>query len=838
MLYRIDGEDYALNGDDEADLTATPGTVKAPGSPPRYCVAIRTDAAYESLGERPFSGPSAAYTFRYFAGTSVVHVSAEIRQDYPCPWEYLRFLWLKVFDPDRELFQYGLRSKGSLQDGKGPSTPATRLELSEETAEVPRASWVALCSERPGAPLALGFLGLGWGQLYVAPEDDPEDERRRIRGEYEDYYLSGPQNDWNSTGRRLDGALWLGPIRHGAATLERAALQTRAAMAAYLTNPAIEAALDAARATAHDAMSGARRGRTLWVLHHLERQVHIHGELAQGYDGIVNVADAIAEGEDPETAVDWFGDVAEGTRFVDNGEIGIGLDIHPGEGGGVGLLGLYDLTAERPLVGGDVQSPWTLELLYLGTQPYALLPTWGWDDVTLQIEEDDDSVRLDLTFRESTQPLPSGITVSTSIELVGRETRWQLRVDNDGLTALRHVRFPEVWVEGVGQAPENDTLLIPRGPGAAKAARFVEYTLCPTVAGWQNAFRVEIGERTLDNLDVDGLYLDQAAAEPPVTCFHPEHDHPRGGGHWWTRKGYWPLLDQVRSLGGEPATADFAITTESNAEPYLHKVDGMLVWRWGERPDEVPLFPAIYGGRIILFGRTYHAGVEARGVIAKATQSFVWGEQPGWLKVNGRDEGDHSASVHEDWDSAASQAHIHLSNLDGNESWTAEEKARVWNEEIKPLFKRIVALRHELRRYFDGEMLRPLPLIYTVSPGDPSPPRVTADWGIETVTVEAVQRSVWQALDGDSLALAANVSSEDVSISLTIDADDVGFESYPHAYVTIHTEEGTEPEHVRAFPFTLSMMLESRDVVAVEIRRPHVLVPMRGGPRTGQSRGE
>ena len=347
MLHRIDGEDYALNGDDEADLTTVPGALKAPGSPPRYCVTIRAEAAYQSHGDRPYAGPSAVYTFRYFAGSHVVHVSAQIRQDYPCPWEYVRFLWLKVFDPDRELFQYGLRSEGPLQEGKGPSTPATRLDLVEETTAVPRASWVALCADRPEAPLALGFLGLGWGQLYVAPQDDPERERRRVRGEYEDYYLSGPQMDWSSTGRRLDGALWLGPIHHGAATLERAALQTRAAVAAYLTTPEIEAALDEARATAVSAPAGAQRGRTLWVLHHLERQVHVHGELAGGYDGIVSVADAIAGGQGPEAAVDWFGEVTEGTRFVDNGEIGIGLEIRPGEGGGVGLLGLYDLSAER-----------------------------------------------------------------------------------------------------------------------------------------------------------------------------------------------------------------------------------------------------------------------------------------------------------------------------------------------------------------------------------------------------------------------------------------------------------------------------------------------------------
>ena len=90
--------------------------------------------------------------------------------------------------------------------------------------------------------------------------------------------------------------------------------------------------------------------------------------------------------------------------------------------------------------------------------------------MTLAVEDAEDSIRMDLTFREPTPPLPSGITVSTSIELLGRESRWQLRVDNDGLTALRHERFPEVWVERIGSSPEDDTLLIPRGPGAAKAS--------------------------------------------------------------------------------------------------------------------------------------------------------------------------------------------------------------------------------------------------------------------------------------------------------------------------------------------------------------------------------
>jgi hypothetical protein len=67
----------------------------------------------------------------------------------------------------------------------------------------------------------------------------------------------------------------------------------------------------------------------------------------------------------------------------------------------------------------------------------------------------------------------------------------------------------------------------------------------------------------------------------------------------WT-EGYWALVDSIRKT----KPADCMLTTECNAEPYTQVFDGYLTWHW-QCDGQVPVFPAVYGGAIQMFGRAY-----------------------------------------------------------------------------------------------------------------------------------------------------------------------------------------------------------------------------------------
>ena len=169
------------------------------------------------------------------------------------------------------------------------------------------------------------------------------------------------------------------------------------------------------------------------------------------------------------------------------------------------------------------------------------------------------------------------------------------------------------------------------------------------------------------------------------------------------------------------------LTTECNAEPYTQVFDGYLTWHW-QYDGQVPVFPAVYGGAIQMFGRAYRGGpTKDLALRMKAGQQFVYGEQIGWL-----DPG------------------------------VIREKG---NAEF---LRQVVRLRHGLRRYFyAGEMARPPRLLGTM-------PRVTADWqwsGHWPVTTDALLTGVWRLPKERKLVLLlVNVSDEPVQATLEFDA--------------------------------------------------------------------
>jgi hypothetical protein len=281
--------------------------------------------------------------------------------------------------------------------------------------------------------------------------------------------------------------------------------------------------------------------------------------------------------------------------------------------------------------------------------------------------------------------------------------------------------------------------------------------MCPTTPLWRDTMRATV-LRLFGECGVKGVYIDQIAAAQPELCFDRAHGHPLGGGHWWT-EGYWALLESIRRA----KPADGMLTTECNAEPYTQVFDGYLTWHW-QYDGQVPVFPAVYGGAIQMFGRAYRGGPSKDLALRmKAGQQLVYGEQIGWL-----DPG----VVHEQ----------------GNAEF----------------LRRVVRLRHALRRYFyAGEMARPPRLLGSM-------PRVTADWqwsGPWPVTTDALLAGAWRLPKEKKLVLLL-VNVSDLPIQATLDFDAARYD-LPAGLLTIQRIEPDGPRPPEPVPRTFQRVLSA-----------------------------
>lgn len=251
--------------------------------------------------------------------------------------------------------------------------------------------------------------------------------------------------------------------------------------------------------------------------------------------------------------------------------------------------------------------------------------------------------------------------------------------------------------------------------------------MCPTTEVW----RKQVGGivlRLMKEEGVKGVYIDQIAAAAPTLCFDKSHGHALGGGHWWT-EGYWQLLETIR----REKPADCMMTTECNGEPHIHVFDGYLTWHW-QYDGQVPAFPAVYGGSIQMFGRSYGGGpTRDLALRMRAGQQLVFGEQLGWLGP--------------------------------------DVVREIENAEF---FRKVVQLRQRLTPYFTlGEMARPPRLLGAI-------PKIRADWqwnGPAWVTTDALLTGAWRQPSSKRLVLIfANVSDHPLTARLTYDLQAVGLD--------------------------------------------------------------
>jgi hypothetical protein len=275
--------------------------------------------------------------------------------------------------------------------------------------------------------------------------------------------------------------------------------------------------------------------------------------------------------------------------------------------------------------------------------------------------------------------------------------------------------------------------------------------MCPATPFWQNTVKDLVLKLAGPEFGVDGVYLDQVSAQAAMLCFDKTHQHPLGGGCWWTTQGYWPMLDDIRKCS--PGTI---LTSESCAEPYVNRLDGYLTWvGYRDGSSAVPLFHAVYAGQVQLFGRLYKwdswKGVAMR---AKTAQALVWGEQLGWIRTVVLDD-----------------------------------------PMAGPFLRRQARLRHVLRRYLSrGRMARP-PVLTTDGT------TVTANWVFTRdlmVTTPTVLSGAWYRDDGNAVVLIlVNVDDKPHSVDLPFEAAAYGLGKKLLAREWAGSEVGNEKPNAR-----------------------------------------
>ncbi|EKD52169.1 MAG: hypothetical protein ACD_62C00090G0010 [uncultured bacterium] len=298
--------------------------------------------------------------------------------------------------------------------------------------------------------------------------------------------------------------------------------------------------------------------------------------------------------------------------------------------------------------------------------------------------------------------------------------------------------------------------------------------MCPATRYQQDVVKNLALEFFATPYNVDAIYYDQIAALKPYACMDSSHSHPLGGGDWWVNKGFRPAIETVQGLIGQ----DKAIASESTNEVYTDLFDGFLTWAW-QNNNMVPVFPAIYGGKVVFFGRWNSTQNSAATYRQRTGQSLVFGEQLGWMQP------------------------------DLNYSSTVSE--------AKDYIRQAAQVRYAIRDYINsGEMLRP-PHIEGVIP------ELTSDWYFQNkeqmVTTSVLQRGAWRNNNGNLVLLLANISEDPLVFDLRFETKNYGFSSGDKFILNYRDETGVYAQDEKSGDFVLPLTLEAQKIIAIEVSK-------------------
>jgi hypothetical protein len=167
------------------------------------------------------------------------------------------------------------------------------------------------------------------------------------------------------------------------------------------------------------------------------------------------------------------------------------------------------------------------------------------------------------------------------------------------------------------------------------------------------------------------------------------------------------------------------LTSEAMAEPYNHLLDGLLSWN-SQFQDQKPIYSAIYGGKISIFGRNNPVGPDKhKALIMRAGQQLVFGEQLGWISP------------------------------------------KILKEKKPAKFlKKMAKNRYKFIDYFVGGQMMFPPKVHGEIPN------ITADWewgenNPSEITISALQHGAWKSNNGDVINIFVNISDKKIEFETT-----------------------------------------------------------------------
>ncbi|MBI2434600.1 MAG: hypothetical protein HYV26_17225 [Candidatus Hydrogenedentes bacterium] len=298
--------------------------------------------------------------------------------------------------------------------------------------------------------------------------------------------------------------------------------------------------------------------------------------------------------------------------------------------------------------------------------------------------------------------------------------------------------------------------------------------MCPATPLWQETV-TGLVNRLVNEVGVRGVYIDQIAAAAPRRCFAKNHGHPPGGGSHWIQ-GYRELLRRCCAVLPPGA----ALSTEENADPWNDLLQAFLMVNTQPQGGTiVPIFPAVYGGRVVSFGFQYFSAsdFEARYPLRlKFAQEFTFGSQLGWVGPGILEEG-HAPEAE--------------------------------------FLKRLGQARHVARDALQyGELLPPIAMHCSKA----------VSWtekneaSIETKMAPAIVASAWLTPGAKRKLAVANVADEEVTVALTLDLRHTG-DVQAHE-IALRTSSGETAAVLRRKPAAMyhgKLTVPARDAFVLEI---------------------
>ncbi len=153
-------------------------------------------------------------------------------------------------------------------------------------------------------------------------------------------------------------------------------------------------------------------------------------------------------------------------------------------------------------------------------------------------------------------------------------------------------------------------------------------SMCPNQVFWQDQV-ASLTDDLSEKFGITGIYIDQISAMQHELCFDKSHQHPLGGGSYWTN-GNRDLLQKVKNNNLWRTRGEMIITSEGADEVFLDLLDGNLLWAQpSER--EIPMMEMVYSGYTIFFGSPCDYTKSDNFFRYAQGQAFIDGRQNGWM---------------------------------------------------------------------------------------------------------------------------------------------------------------------------------------------------------------